>query len=737
MAKLIQNIEDYKGYKDVTVGSLIHILRKHEIDTQNIFSFTENHVLNPDVTLNIKGKIYDNKEAFEKLEKILTNPENRGKRILLISDTGTGKSYALIRFIHKLNEKINAEKSWTSPSNQFAVYSCPRRALINNLKGDFESDKYSAMLTGSDTYMAIERDIIINHSSSFITTIDHAPRIIEDKIEEESSVNDSKALLPCLLVTDEIHVLSTDATFKLDTVRDYFISERTVLDKGGVSLHVTATPENLRTDDYDKIIQINQEDHENPFEEAGYYVLDKSTKNLKSQFLRMIRFAAESNKDRKLLIFIEDKEWIECYCEQLRQHNINAIGIVAKKESERENDELTIINKGIINGEIQVILATTVFSSGVSITNNGELDETWVLCSSNSLNHEQTRLVQMSHRFRNKYNAFKIFFQGTETPKVKKAFLYQTLLEEKVRRAENSKRLVMDIRRNPTDYSVSLDKMELESGLFSDGNRKLHVLTQKSQSELIQNKTYHNYKNQDVLIRELEKRFQCEFKNFDESITGEAEEEINDENDIAELTGLSNFSSQETVKMIIEDKNVYGRLKKEYIRFGREGRKGLMGNIKKRRIKNDLIYFIEHRVDYEIVQQVMERHYNAKKEERCTYIEHKVASLEVEKVKFEKKSTIQVLIYRELGRRLKRAKENGEVIVFDTLTEMDRYLDNILAILAQQSGFELGDTNIEGKYFRNLLDYKYEKSNGKRKYTIVGFMDEKALKEKYGIKRMV
>ncbi|AIF45093.1 DEAD/DEAH box helicase family protein [Virgibacillus sp. SK37] len=736
MAKSIQDINDYKGYKNVTVGSLIHILRKHEIDTGNIFTFSEKHELNPDVTLNIKGKIYDNKVAYDKLVQILTRPENRGKRILLVSDTGTGKSYALIRLIHELNEKFNAKKSTISPKKQFAIYSCPRRALINNLKGDFESDRYSAMLTGSDNHMAIERNIIINQSSSFITTIDHAPRIIEDKIEEESSVSDKKSTLPSLLVTDEIHVLSTDASFKLDTIRDYFIAERTILDTGGISLHVTATPENLRTSDYDMIIKINQEDHENPFEEAGYYVLDKSTKKLKSQFLRMIRFAAESNKERKLLVFIEDKEWIEYYCEQLQQHNINAIGIVAKKESERHKDEITIINKGLINGDIQVILATTVFSSGVSIINNGEMDETWVLCSHNSLNHELTRLTQMSHRFRNKYHAFKIFFQKAEAPKVKKAFLYHRLLEEKVRKADNSKELVMKVRRNPSDFFMSLDKMELESGLFSDKNGKLHVLTQKAQSELIQNKTYYSYKNQDALIRELEERFQCEFKNYDEDIIDTVEDEVTENESVAEQIGLSNLSSKEIIKMIIEDKNVYGRLKKEYIKFGRGGKKGLMGKIK-RHAKNDLIYFIENRVDYDIVQQVMNCHLQATKDEPCSYLEHKAASQEVEKIKLTKNSSIQVMMYRGLNFHLKRAKENEKDIVFGTLAEMDHYLDNILTVFVKQHGFELEETSIDGKYFRKLLNYGYRKSNGDREYTIVGFMDDRVLKEKYGIRKIV
>lgn len=114
--------------------------------------------------------------------------------------------------------------------------------------------------------------------------------------------------------------------------------------------------------------------------------------------------------------------------------------------------------------EIQVVLAPTVLSSGVSIIDNSEIAETWVLCSSNSMNHELTRLIQMSHRYRNKYQSFKIFFQKAEPPKGKKAFLYHTLLEEKIKKAEKSKELVNMIRRNPTDFYMQLCTLEEQLG---------------------------------------------------------------------------------------------------------------------------------------------------------------------------------------------------------------------------------------------------------------------------------
>ncbi|MEC5424291.1 hypothetical protein QGM71_12390 [Virgibacillus sp. C22-A2] len=68
---------------------------------------------------------------------------------------------------------------------------------------------------------------------------------------------------------------------------------------------------------------------------------------------------------------------------------------------------------------------------------------------------------------------------------------------------------------------------------------------------------------------------------------------------------------------------------------------------------------------------------------------------------------------------------------------MDGYLDSILLRLVQWYGFESEDSTIKGRYIRELLNYECGKSNGNRKYTVVGFMDEKGLKGRYGIDRLV
>lgn len=91
-----QGVEEFKNYKDVTVGSLNHILKQHDVATEDLFIFMENHEIRVDISFEINGKIYENKEVYEKLKEILFGNKYRGMKILLLSDTGTGKVYMVI-----------------------------------------------------------------------------------------------------------------------------------------------------------------------------------------------------------------------------------------------------------------------------------------------------------------------------------------------------------------------------------------------------------------------------------------------------------------------------------------------------------------------------------------------------------------------------------------------------------------------------------------------------------------
>jgi len=153
----VKEFEKLKRYDRVTIGSLIFRLQQYGIRTDSIFTSVEKYQLRIDYSFDIQGKITENQEVFRKLEEILYDKENRGKRILLYSDTGTGKSTAILKMIEKMTNIQTNENS----SNGFTILSIPRRNLINNLQNSFETIPKSSTVTGSDKYTSGEREKII------------------------------------------------------------------------------------------------------------------------------------------------------------------------------------------------------------------------------------------------------------------------------------------------------------------------------------------------------------------------------------------------------------------------------------------------------------------------------------------------------------------------------------------------------------------------------------------------
>lgn len=731
MTKTDLDINDFKNYEDVTIGTLIHILKSKNIDTSNIVEFKEEFQLNPDVELNINGRICENEEVFEELQDIIFHPKNRGKRILLVSDTGTGKSYALTKLIHVFNEKLSSKGSILKHPRNFSVYACPRRALIHNLQGSFTSDGLSVKLTGSDNHSAIERNSIINNNFSFLTTIDHASHIIDAKLKAKTSRYLANNLPTAMLITDETHSLATDASFKIEAVKNYLIAERDVLNMEGISLHVTATPENLHLNEFDMIIHIQQNERQNPFKKAEYMYINQSIAELKDQFLHLMQYTIEQNIEKKLLVFVEDTELIDYYCNQLKKRNINAIGVVSKKDNERLEGELKLIDEGIILDETQVILATTVLSSGVSIVNNTELDETWVLCSSNSLNHELTQLIQMSHRFRNKYETFRVFFQKSSKSRNSKGFFYHELLENNIEKAENSKELVRKIRRNPLKYSITLDQTEQAAGLYTDNEGVLRVLVPQLQSELLQNKKRYNYTNPDKLILELEDRFDCVCEEFELDLDNVAEGVDHDD------LRTDNLSSKDVVKILMSDYGMFNRLKREWALYGYNSKKGLMGMIKSRNIKRDLAYFIEYGVDFNIVKQILSCHLQSSKDNPCSYVKDKQAVIRVDAIKSDPHNSLDKQLYELMSERIDLETSQGKVTSYNSMDEIDNQLKKLCNQLIQRFALDIEDTNINIRHFRELLDIELKKSNGKRIRTIQGFKDKDYVLKRYGLSELI
>lgn len=728
-----KEFEKLKGYDEVTIGSLIYRLQQNGISTNHIFTLSEQYELRVDVSMDIQGKITENPEVFHRFQEILFSKENRGKRILLVSDTATGKSTAILEILKNMT---NLQIQYNSPQG-FSILCIPRLNLINNLKGRFDLIPKSNTVTGSTKYTSGEREKVIQNSTNILTTLDHSPVILQGKFDKEelnflepSEVEHEEILsIPMLMVLDECHMLSTDSTFKPEAIREYCKAEKALLNADGVSLHITATPENLRSEDYDLIIKINQLDRKNPFKHAGYLMLNGSAKQAENKLLQIIKIAAKKNPDRRLLLFIEKKETISNFIKELKNENILAMGVVSKKEDLKLGEEKSIVCEGIIPQKIQVILATTALSAGVSIENNRQVDETWVLCSAESLNHEMTRIVQMSHRFRKQYHALKLFFQKPKVQKKKKVFLYHTFLDEEIKKSEAFKMAIEIMREKQLEGPMTLDELEMQNGLFTDEDGKLHVCAPLIQSEFVLRKLYYNYNNPDVLIRELEKKFQCRFveMNVNEAIEVADVVEANKMRQSVPSVGL--------LKSIVDDESVYNQLKNDYFIAGKSQFRATMKKKIKLSTVKDLEYLFESSCGFSFAREILEAHMGAKKDETISYKKDKEALDWLKKILQSKEKSLSVRLHRELSKYLELTTITKQPLQFNKMEDLKEFLRAVASGLLRECGFSFKYEKVDS--FESLLKIEKGKSGNVRSYTVVGFIDETYIKEKFGIDKII
>ncbi|MFS0752636.1 DEAD/DEAH box helicase [Oceanobacillus sp. 1P07AA] len=690
-ASYYKEMEKLERYTKVTIGSLIYNLQLRGISTNQIFTLNERKELRIDTSFDIYGKITENQQVFKEIERVITNPENSGKRILLYSETGTGKSTAILKILEKFND---------NQSKGFSILSIPRRNLINNLKTKFEKSSDSNTITGSDIYTFKERRNIINDSTNILTTVDHCPYIVKFKLEKDDTdleLNNSDVMTsynPRLMILDECHMLSNDATFKEETIREYCAAEKNLLKSGGLSVHVTATPENLRSEDYDFIIKVNQLDRENPFQHAGYLMMEGTSKQIEKKMLETIKLATKKNRNRRLLVFIERKEIIFQYSKELNNMGIKTMQVVSSNEEIKSKDEISVVCKGEIPEDVQVILATTSLSAGVSIINNDKGDEIWVLCTSRSLNYEMTRIAQMAHRFRNPYHALKLFIQQGKSQVERKTFLYHKYLDEEVKKAENFKRTIEFMRENNCEGRVTLDDLEKKNGLFTDRDGQVSVCQPLIQSEIVLNKTYYNINNPMALINELSKKFQLQINQM--KINGFIDVEENDKSMKCDPTVTSN----DIISKLIKDELFYSQLNEEYILYGKSRLIASLPKIKSSTL-NDLMLLFDNGYEFSFASQIMKAHLHAKKNETLSYKRDIAALKNINKIKNSAEKSLLTKVVEKISKDISLAKNQ---MVYQKTSEIKSYLNSVAREVLESKRYYEEPKKVE--YLYKLLKIK-------------------------------
>ena len=489
-----------------------------------------------------------------------------------------------------------------------------------------------------------------------------------------------------IMILDECHMLANDSAFKSETIERYLAQEENHMKNDGVVLHMTATPESLTIDGvYDLVIEVTQKNRKNPFRKAKFAVLSgKDTNEVDSMMLKLIRESLKKNPKKKILIFIENKKLIEIFKKDLAKKGINAVGIYSKKEKERSDEELSIVGSGNIPEDTNVILGTTAMSAGISIVSGfDEQAETWVYCSSSSMNHEFTRLVQMSNRFRNSkdvpsYSAFKIFFQESSSEKQGNVFRYHAYVEEQARKAENSKTYIELLRGRNDSVVGDLDEIERNCGLYTNNDGNARINYPAIQSEGIMIKTYNNYNNYRSLIKELEEKFKCQFTDSNASVTVNKNELLKNNKIEGDPMGI--------IKQIASNESYFNQLKKEFMVGIKDRELEFARSILKGASKKDLNYFLETEPDYELVSKVFKVHQKPTNIKTYCYIDDLKAIEKIKSIRRRKQVTLEVQLMEVLDRVFARNKKR---LQFKSSKEISDFLKRCLGRKLKEKGLEL------------------------------------------------
>lgn len=691
------------GYGN-TYGTIHHYLTSEGIDTSQIFKRQhEKEEFNRDkVILFSESHLGKNKEIVEEVRKVL---RMKGKRILLIAPTGAGKSFVIMQELHNLY----------SEGRGLMMFTVPRTKLKENQIKDFVTTDKALALDGTQVANKEIPYEIIDTKEMFLSTYDYAPAIIDRK---EGLQNELEAPNN-VLVTDEIHMLYTDTSFKVNQVKEYVEKGINYFtsDLNGAVVDVTATPQYLDMNNYDYIVEFKRDVPTYPFNYPCYCEISNKNKESYEQML-----SALLCNDTPVLAFIENKNIIQEYAEVLKAKGKKVVTITSESPLEVENlkpshgmseedveNIKSIVLKGIIPQGVDTILATSTIGAGVSIINNSSDWQTWVLANRESLNTCPIPIIQYANRLRNQYDKLIIFIPYRENGQEKEYPLHRKAQEgylEALKVQDSMEKL-----REELNAPMIYTKFEREYGLYYDWQTK--VLKEAVYNRYIQERKYYNLSNPKCLINYLQRAYDIPFLVI--QLEGDIVQEAKD------LT-TKKLGKVEQKKAVVKEFKENPAILKEIVEKGGASThyEEVINALPKREASN-LSHAVYLDLPLEIVSQVIKSKGDFKKDLEA-YTEIKSVSLAGNTVN-------PVLRYLEA-----RGVFGME---FNSKADLYAYIDKLLIHYSTETGIALAWT---GKAFDKYLVMEENKttdrSNGKkkdvRKYRYIGVKDEMYLENTYG-----
>lgn len=366
----------------VTIGTVIHHATQAGYKRKHSYGYALRGTTEPIENERIKVNEHI---PVDVAKELLT----RKQRLLVDSPTGSGKT---TNFMGAFKELANEDL-------HFYIFAAPTRPLTEQIAK--EHDVF-CVVGGINKLKQSIFESVKNGNRLFVSVFDKVAELISH-IESFSGLK-----VDFSIVIDEFHEFTSAYNYRFTVIDQLEKLSRSATTLIGLS----GTCEDVLKTDFDKLITIDNGNRKSPnldYRVFTYDTMENGTSKPENADLMLIPVIRGMLQQVRVLLFVNSVERIRRIVRLLKGEGISCQ--VVTSDNKQSETYTNIIENGKIDDSTQVVISTTVLSTGVSIKN--ELN--WgcvVVCDNASPIWNPGVVKQISNRFRNQYRYFGLYMRS-------------------------------------------------------------------------------------------------------------------------------------------------------------------------------------------------------------------------------------------------------------------------------------------------------------------------------------
>lgn len=374
-----------RPYGHVTTGTIVHYAAQHGYKRRHKYKHAQQETLETIPQERIKVNQYLTPDIAKELIK-------RKQKLIVDSPTGSRKTSSFMAAFQEL----------ASEEYSYYIFTAPTIILSEQI-----AKKYNVPCLTGETTNAFHSvtTAAVKGERVFISTYDKVSELVSF-LSIGIDYNSNKPEF--VIAIDEIHEFIGSYGYRFRAIDK--LQELTKVASSLIAL--TGTAEFAYKDSYDSLVKIETGNTKSPamdFRVFTYHTRindEKTDANLADVMLLPVFNALL--KQTKVLAFINNKDRIQSIAKRLRKQGVSVQ--VVTSDSKKSETYRSIAETETISDEVQVVLTTSVLSTGLSINNTLN----WsclVVADKSSPFFNTSTIKQISNRFRQQYRYFCLYMR--------------------------------------------------------------------------------------------------------------------------------------------------------------------------------------------------------------------------------------------------------------------------------------------------------------------------------------